>query len=362
MMNKNIWIIAITRTKLIAARVNIKTSNVTSSIIKDRSEGELSELFSALAKELKIESCRLLLSDDLVNFVSVAVSEKLKGGDRSEFVLSQLQANYGYLSDDELWGSIDAKQEADEVVAFLPAKKLYKQLSKTVERLKINIEGIEPELLAATRHPNPIIGLAIRSDEQENEIEEIEIENDYEFEQETDIGPMAVTKKLPGPLVLVSGVVLLIAILGGLIYYFHSKTTESRTSLLSGDSQLADVNEVIPEPTAAPEPDSVAGLVVLPAPLSDYNVTVLNGSGVVGEAGYVADILFAEGFEQVSTGNAEEQDHTSTTVYLKKSLPKEVSDLLSELLGEEYDLEFDQGFIDQDGQVDIRIVVGAKSS
>jgi LCP family protein required for cell wall assembly len=65
-----------------------------------------------------------------------------------------------------------------------------------------------------------------------------------------------------------------------------------------------------PSPSASP---SVSGPPLVTPP-ENVSVTVLNGSGVAGEASRVAKELTAAGFNVVSVGNADRKDHTTTTV------------------------------------------------
>ena len=65
-----------------------------------------------------------------------------------------------------------------------------------------------------------------------------------------------------------------------------------------------------PSPTASP---SVSGPPLVTPP-ENVSVTVLNGSGVSGEASRVAKELTAAGFDVVSVGNADRKDYPTTTV------------------------------------------------
>lgn len=100
-------------------------------------------------------------------------------------------------------------------------------------------------------------------------------------------------------------VLIIAAILGGL--YFLGRNQQ-------GSSQNAATPTQVP--TSAPEPTAT------PTPLdldrAELEVSVLNGSGVVGAANGTAATLRSLGYNVASTGNADKYDYTGITVKVKK--------------------------------------------
>ncbi len=93
---------------------------------------------------------------------------------------------------------------------------------------------------------------------------------------------------------------------------------------------------------------------------SDLKVKILNGSGVVGEAGKVQKILEGADFTVDSTGNADAYDHKTTEIQAKSSVSTEITDELTDLLKVDYTPEVTSLADDED--VDIIIVVGARKN
>lgn len=120
-------------------------------------------------------------------------------------------------------------------------------------------------------------------------------------------------------------------------------------------------NMGIPSPLSQPTPTSAPTPEATPTPqpevnVSDYNTQVLNGSGVSGAAAAVADLLEAEGFEDVAVGNAEDQDMTDTEVQLKAGVPDEVYSIISQALSDYTVVEGEE--LDDDSQYDVIVIVG----
>jgi len=96
------------------------------------------------------------------------------------------------------------------------------------------------------------------------------------------------------------------------------------------------------------------------AALSEYSIQVLNGSGVVGEAGRVRAALGEEGFEVTNVGNAGNYDYTDTEVRLKGDVPETIFDKVKKALA---DYTVTKGeVLDDESDYDVVVTVGVKSS
>lgn len=115
------------------------------------------------------------------------------------------------------------------------------------------------------------------------------------------------------------------------------------------------------EPTPTPE-------VVEPTPtpkveeidLSAYSIEVLNGSGVAGVAGKEKTELESGGFKVESTGNAETQDFSETSISFKPSVPKAFIEKLKEALATRYEIAPDGKELDSDNEYDVVIILGSE--
>lgn len=126
--------------------------------------------------------------------------------------------------------------------------------------------------------------------------------------------------------------VIAIAVLGGIFVYKQNANKDK------------DVNVVALTPTPRqPSPKPT----VAEVDLSKYEIKILNGSELEGEAGRQKTNLEEEGFTISSIGNASESDYTKTIIQAKETVDKDFLDKLRSVLelsfgvGEQEDLPVD---------------------
>ncbi|MEN9407999.1 MAG: transcriptional regulator LytR [Candidatus Parcubacteria bacterium] len=144
-----------------------------------------------------------------------------------------------------------------------------------------------------------------------------------------------------------TGILLGLLVFGGLILYesYGGKIGSMTGSLMSPS----------PTPTKTPPPTPTQA-VLNPA---EYQIQILNGSGVSGAAGDVETLLNDAGFTQTSTGNASEYGFTDTEIAMKSDVPKALfGKLKSTLTG--YSV-VDVTALPSDGEYDVVITVGTTS-
>lgn len=148
------------------------------------------------------------------------------------------------------------------------------------------------------------------------------------------------------------------ALTGGILYSRTSLDTRSKAAApedTSSDSGLvkdsSDVGSVTP--TSTPETTPTAEEL----DLTEYSISILNGSGVAGQAGIVNDLLEEAGFEDLSTGNAESYDYETTEVSLTENTPKGIFDIISQTLENDYEVK-EADPLGEDSNYDILIIVG----
>lgn len=90
--------------------------------------------------------------------------------------------------------------------------------------------------------------------------------------------------------------------------------------------EKANVVSPSPTPTITPEPTKVA------VDLTKYEIEILNGSEVAGEAGRQQASLEEEGFTVSAIGNADNSDYTDTLIKAKKEVEKAFLDKLKGVL------------------------------
>lgn len=137
-------------------------------------------------------------------------------------------------------------------------------------------------------------------------------------------------------------------IIGGLItggVFFYKSGVEDADSTPTPASTLSPT----PIPTEEPVVD-----------LSEYALQVLNGSGVSGVAGVVGSTLEGEGFMDVAVGNAGSSNFEETEVAVKGDVPAGVFEAIESALSDDYDVVEADDTLDEDGNYDVVVTVGAK--
>lgn len=149
--------------------------------------------------------------------------------------------------------------------------------------------------------------------------------------------------------------ILLIAALGGGIYYYRTNVEQGSLSTTPEKEELTEAPNETTEETPTPTPTVVA------LDLSKYKVQILNGGGVAGEAGKVQGYLQTAGFKDFKTGNASAFNYTDTQVTLKKDTPEEVFTKIKTELEKYYTgvVKSDKT-LDEKSEFDLQVIVGKK--
>lgn len=129
------------------------------------------------------------------------------------------------------------------------------------------------------------------------------------------------SSKGPGAwVILVPGVLLLGALLGGI--FFYEKGIRDQSAITPTPEATA---EAVVTPSASPSAK---------LDLTKYPINVENGSGIPGTASSAKDLLTKGGFKVSTTGNAATYDFTDTTIETKADVPSDfVTKLTTTLSG-----------------------------
>lgn len=157
-------------------------------------------------------------------------------------------------------------------------------------------------------------------------------------------------KKQKSPIfwILVPGIFILGAVLGGVIFYQKGINTinveESPTPVPT------TVSSATPIPTSTPSVD-----------ISEFEIAIFNGSGTAGEAGKVKTLLETAGFTVASTGNAATYDYTDTIIKAKATVDKSVIDIIKTTLSKSYSVGNNET-LSSSATTDIQVVVGSSKA
>lgn len=159
--------------------------------------------------------------------------------------------------------------------------------------------------------------------------------------------PMMQTR-MPSPMIiLIPGVLILGAILGGV--YFYQKNV---STALPTETPVATV-----EASAAPSA-SASATPVGKLDLTKYTVTVQNGVGIPGVAGTAKDTLTKAGFKVTTTGNADNYDYTDTVIQAKSTVPAEYITKMTTALSAKYKVGTSKT-LDASAKTDVVVIIGS---
>lgn len=150
--------------------------------------------------------------------------------------------------------------------------------------------------------------------------------------------------------ILIPGIFILGAILGGIVFYQKGVNT------IKVEPTATPVATVMPANSPTPTPVSTTS-----ANISKFDVSIFNGSGIAGEAGKVKDILVTAGFTVTSTGNAATYDYTKTIIKAKSSVDASVVQKLKDALSKSYVIG-DSQTLSSSSTTDIQVVVGSSKA
>jgi outer membrane biosynthesis protein TonB len=146
--------------------------------------------------------------------------------------------------------------------------------------------------------------------------------------------------------ILIPGVLLLGALLGGIYFYQKSiKTTD-------GEPSPTPSVQTSTKPSATPSSQ---------VDLTKYTVAVQNGSGIAGEAGKVKTLLEGAGFKVGTTGNAPSYDFEETIIKTKSTVDKAYLDKLTETLKGSYKVG-DNETLPESSKDDVIVIVGSSKA
>jgi len=118
------------------------------------------------------------------------------------------------------------------------------------------------------------------------------------------------------------------------------------------NNEKINVVKLSPAPTVVPEPTKTIDL-------TKYEIEILNGSSVSGEASRQKESLTAEGFTISSVGNADNSDYTDTIIKAKAEVDKNFITKLKNVLSASFTVGETESLSD-DSSVPVVVIIGTK--
>lgn len=172
--------------------------------------------------------------------------------------------------------------------------------------------------------------------------------------------PLVSQEKKEHSLIVYFFIVTIVAFLLGLsfiaggYYALHGKTFSFPKGIPGLKTATPIPTHIQPTPTITQASKS--------ANLSQYTIAVLNGSGITGEAAKVKSDLTTQGFNIVTTGNADASTYTKTQISAKKSVDSVYIQTLKTALSKTYSVDVQSQVPDSTQQTDVIITVGSSKS
>lgn len=140
---------------------------------------------------------------------------------------------------------------------------------------------------------------------------------------------------------------LLGAIVGGVLYFQKGVEKPSTDQNNNTETEISQ--------TATPTPQEEEKI-----DLTNITVSVLNGSGIAGEAGKVKNLLITGGFseDKITTGNADKYDYLGISISQKENLSDNVTEALNKTLSDTYDVTISEDNLQENSTYDVVIIVG----
>ena len=131
-------------------------------------------------------------------------------------------------------------------------------------------------------------------------------------------------------ILLITTFVVLLVVLVGVTYYSFviNKPTPPQPQILESTPQPTKTTESIPEKDQA----SPSASPYINKPLSDITISILNGSGISGQASKIAQALSDVGFNKISAGNAPKSSSSKTLIIFSPDLTSDTKNLIIENL------------------------------
>jgi hypothetical protein len=280
-------------------------ANASPILEKEITSGEITATEEGLSY-LNGQSVLLLLSDAISYLYEKVIDPPLSvdegfRGKLQELIKADIPEDFSEFTwDYKVDNDFDGKQK---VIVFAPIKEFQTTINDISKKLMIKILAMETESVAATRDPNPILGILKKPDIKGDDDEVLNLST------EPDEGNKKISIKTIGLIFL--GVLLLIGGIFGAIKLILNVT---------GSEKKAPVVTIL-VPTIAPT--EISPTMAAIKEWSELSVMVQNGTSQSGLASKKANILKEGGITNVESGNADNKDYVSNVLIFKEEILKE---------------------------------------
>lgn len=238
---------------------------------------------------------RLLISDT-ISYLFHSLVPKTNTAISREVVLQQIKGEIPENFETTSWDYkiINQNNDHTEVLVFAPVSEYQELISQLAFKMEFNFEVIEPESIAITRHPNPILGILNKDD--------LSLKDEQSLNISVTSSSTKTTRSFPKWIVYFVVILLFI----GLNYFLFSKYRSSQSSS-SPNPIVSPIPSLVPSTPTSTPPASTKSW-------TELKIIVKNGSGKTGYAGTIAEKFKESGLTDVSIGNADRDDYSDSLI------------------------------------------------
>ncbi len=362
------FVIALTKERIVGAKVKDK-SKIADAVEYGWDKTTLDIVLSKLKDHFKFTKVRILLGDDLSYVVRLTLPDEIDKEGAREYIKNQIQDKIPEALEEGDWdfkeldfkaGGEDQKGSERQVIVFSPVKDVFSKLSEALNRIEIEVEAVEAEVVAKTRNLNPIIGITLKEDISGKDEEVLNLRplsqspetgKDEKMDLRDDAKVESQEKsKLTFTTYFLMIVTLLSVVGAGVFFYLRSVSSNKVEDQVS----LTLTPTSMPTPTISEE----VGIAASEADLAAFKIQVQNGSGVAGAATNLAEKLKEEGYVNVDIGNASASNLGETQILKKDAFPEVNYQSLVDILGEEYKVATESGKLLENDDYEVIIILG----
>lgn len=278
----------------------------TSPILEKEITSNQSEQIEEGLKYLNGQNVLLLLSDAISYLYEKVIDPPLEldGSFRmklQELIKADIPEDFSEFTwDYKVDNDFDGKQK---VIVFAPIKEFQTLINSISSKLLIKIVAMETESVAATRDPNPILGILKKPDIKGDDDDVLNLST------EPDDGSKKISIKTMGLIFL--GVLLLAGGIFGAIKLV--------SNLSSKPKQVPAVTISVPSIA----PTEISPTITTVKEWNELSVMVQNGTPQAGLASKTATLIKEGGIENVESGNADNKDYVANEMIFKDEVLKQ---------------------------------------
>lgn len=341
---------------LVVSGQTIRAAQVVGEELRDPIEMEWNEnllrkAFAVIKDRYHANRIRLVLDEDLSHTLDLEIPVTTAAADERQVVADLLRSKIPDILNASTWDYKikDAKADAKVVTVFVPVQEKLMSLTDAATKEGLEIEAVEPIGLSLARHPNPLVGMALKTDLRGDDRQVLNVQPELPSEPvgSLEAPPARSGSRVSRPTMMIIGAVILL----GLLAFGVLAAVRRQASSPAPSPSATPIASPSPLPSPSPEP----------AELSDLKLQVLNGAGVPGQASAVASLLAKAGFGEAAVGNAANYNFTDTLISVKPDTPETAYLTAAKALQSNYTVKKGAA-LDTDSEYDVVVTVGVSKT